>query len=61
MTDALKTITENTARHAGGNYMRDRYYDLFHPKVDETRTGKEIISQMKEKIMRIGGKDHEFV
>lgn len=61
MTDALKTITENTARNAGGSYMRDRYYDLCHPKVDETRTGKEIISQMKEKIMRIGGKDHESV
>ena len=55
VTDALKTITENTAKYAGGSYMKARYYDLENPKPAETRTGEEIISQMKAKIARIGG------
>ena len=55
VTDALKTITENTAKYAGGSYMKARYYDLENPKPAETRTGEEIISQMKAKIASIGG------
>lgn len=61
VTDALKTITENTAKYAGGSYMKARYYDLENPKPVETRTGEEIISQMKAKIARIGGGDAESV
>lgn len=61
VTDALKTITENTAKYAGGSYMKARYYDLENPKPAETRTGEEIISQMKAKIARIGGGDAESV
>lgn len=55
VTDALKTITENTAKYAGGSYMKSRYYDFIHPKPEETRTPEEIIGNMKEKIARIGG------
>ena len=55
VTDALKTITENTAKYASGSYMKVRYYDLENPKPVETRTPDEIIGNMKEKIARIGG------
>ena len=55
VTDALKTITENTAKYAGGSYMKVRYYDLENPKPVETRTPDEIIGKMKDKIARIGG------
>ena len=55
MTDVLKIIAENSARYAGGSYMKSRYYDLIHPKPEETRTPEEIIGNMKEKIARIGG------
>ena len=55
VTDALKTITENTAKYAGGSYMKVRYYDPENPKPVETRTPDEIIGNMKEKIARIGG------
>lgn len=61
VTDALKTITENTAKYAGGSYMKARYYDLENPKPAETRTGEEIISQMKAKIASIGGGKTESV
>lgn len=61
VTDALKAITENTAKYAGGSYMKARYYDAENPKPVETRTGNEIIAQMKAKIARIGGGDAEFI
>lgn len=61
VTDALKTITENTAKYSGGNYMKIRYYDLENPKPAETRTGREVIEQMRTKIARIGGEDAESV
>ena len=61
MTDVLKILAENSARYAGGSYMKSRYYDLIHPKPEETRTPEEIIGNMKEKIARIGGGDVEPV
>ena len=61
MTDVLKILAENSARYAGGSYMKSRYYDLIHPKPEETRTPEEIIGNMKEKIARIGGGDAESV
>lgn len=50
VTDALKIITENTAKYASGSYMKARYCDLENPKPAETRTPKEIIQHMKRKI-----------
>ena len=55
VTDALKAITENTAKYAGGSYIKARYLDLEDQKPEETRTPDEIIGQMKMKIARIGG------
>lgn len=55
VTDALKAIAENTAKYAGGSYMKARYFDAESPKPPETRTSDEIIGQMKMKIARIGG------
>ena len=61
VTDALKTITENTAKYAGGSYMKARYFDLENPKPGETRTPDEIIGKMKDKIARIGGGGTESI
>lgn len=55
VTDALKAITENTAKYAGGSYTKARYLDLEDQRPEETRTPDEIIGNMKEKIARIGG------
>ena len=43
VTDALKIIAENTAKHASGSCMKARYFDVESPKPPETRTSDEII------------------
>lgn len=53
VTDALKFIAENTARYAGGGYMKARYEDLIHPKPEDTRTAEEIIEHMKKKLAQV--------
>lgn len=59
VTDALKAAAENTAKYAGGNYIKTRYIDIIDPPPEETRTGEEIIAQIKEKLDRIGGEPDE--
>ena len=53
--EALRIMTENTAKYAGGGYMKQKYSDMINPKPEETRTGQEIINMMKNKIAEIGG------
>lgn len=55
VTDALKAVVENTAKYAGGGYIKARYIEIIEPPPEETRTGKEIIAQMKAKLGQIGG------
>jgi len=35
ITDALKTIADNTARIAGGSSMKRRWYEIANPKANE--------------------------
>lgn len=53
--EALRIMTENTAKYAGGGYMKQKYSDMVNPKPEEARTGQEIIDMMKNKIAKIGG------
>ena len=53
ITDALRILTENTAKQSGGSYLTARYADLIEPKKEETRTGNEIIVDLKEKLRRL--------
>nr|DAM03227.1 MAG TPA: hypothetical protein [Caudoviricetes sp.] len=53
VTDALKIIGENTAKYAGGSYIKVRYLDIESPKPEETRTPKEVIAHMKQKIASV--------
>lgn len=57
MTDALKAITENTAKMYGGSSLKLRYVDLLENsnKQEETRTAEDIISNIKNKINKMGG------
>ena len=53
VTDALKVISENTAKFAGfagGGYMNVRFIDIIEPKPEETRTPDEIINHIKDKL-----------
>lgn len=57
VTDALKTIAENTANFAGGKTMSMRYYDLIKKQEPEpTESAEDIKKMMVEKIRRIGGR-----
>ena len=46
MTDALKITVENTAKFAGGSYIKARYIDIIEPKKVDTRTGDEIVEDI---------------
>lgn len=48
-------MTENTAKYAGGGYMRTSYQEIIHPKPEETRTGEEIKEHFKKKLAKFGG------
>lgn len=47
VTDALRVLTENTAKISGGGYIQRRYVELVEPQREETRSGEEIIAHMK--------------
>jgi len=42
ITDALKTITENTAKIAGGSSMKRRWFDIVNPKNEEPMQPKDV-------------------
>ena len=46
MTDALRAVAENTARYAGGNYIKARYSDMIEPKKQDNRTCEEITADI---------------
>ena len=53
ITDALRIITENTAKANGGHYLQVRYAELIEPKKEETRTANEVITDLKDKLRRL--------
>lgn len=53
ITDVLKNISENTARYAGGSYIKVRYADIINPPKEEKRTADEIIDHMKKKLASV--------
>ena len=46
VTDALKFITENTAKYAGGSYMKIRYLDTEDPKPEEISCAYETKNRL---------------
>lgn len=42
VSDALKLITENTAKYARGSHLKNRWADIVEQKPVDTRTGAEI-------------------
>lgn len=46
VTDALKITAENTARYAGGSYMRARYADAISPEKRDERSCEEITADV---------------
>lgn len=50
ISDALRTISENTAKFGGGGYMKVRFADIIMPRPEDDRTSDEIISHIREKL-----------
>lgn len=55
VAEALRIITENTAKYAGGSYMKQHYTDIIDLKPEEKRTKGEIVDMIKNKLAEIGG------
>lgn len=58
VTDSLRIMGENTAKYAGGSYIRERWVDIVSPKKKDTRTGEEIVSDVIKKAgLKVVSKD----
>lgn len=49
VTDALKTISENTAKLAGGNYVKRRFAEYLEPE-EEPPKAQDIIRKVRNKF-----------
>lgn len=47
VTDALRIISENTAKFSGGDYVRARFADLLRPKPTDNRTHEEVVEHIR--------------
>lgn len=50
ITDALKLTCENTAKISGGTFLSTSFKDIVLKKPEDTRTGEEIIADIKYKL-----------
>lgn len=48
VTEALRIMTENTAKYAGGSMIQVKYYDIINQKSqrEETKNGDEIVADI---------------
>ena len=49
VSDCLRIITENTAKYAGGSFMKMRYSDLIESKPKQEKSAEEIIDDVVKK------------
>jgi hypothetical protein len=47
MADALKTVSENTAKQVGGSCITVRFADVLNPKPEDNRTAEDIIAELE--------------
>jgi len=56
VTDCLQTISENTARFAGGHHMTKRYYDIVNRTPEApVQSEEEIRANVAERLRTLGG------
>jgi hypothetical protein len=46
VTDALQLLTKKF----GGEYLKNRFYDVIEPHIEDTRTAEEVIDDIRNKI-----------
>ena len=50
MTDCLRVITENTAKYAGGGYVKDRWISIVGKKrAPANKSGAQIVAEVIKK------------
>ena len=49
ITDSLRVIGENTAKYAGGSYIKKRWISFIEDNPQKEQTGEEIVAQVIEK------------
>lgn len=50
VSDALRVISENTAKFGGGGYAKVRFADIIHPKPEDKRTHEEVVEHIRRKL-----------
>lgn len=50
LTDALKHISENTAKMVGGSYMAHRFADVLFPQEKPQQTSEQVIDKIRKKL-----------
>lgn len=53
VTDALRSISQNTANFSGGLYPQARFADIVQPKPVDDRTSEEVISRIRRKLREL--------
>ena len=53
ISDALKQISENTAKFGGGGYMKIRLAEIIFPKPADTRTHEEVVEHIRGKLREL--------
>lgn len=58
VTDALMAISQTVGNSLGGRIMNRRYIDIMEPpKSETTRSGEEIVADVRSAIAAVGGGD----
>ncbi len=60
ISDALRIISENTARFGGGTYVTAKITDVLglgNAEAEETRTREEVVGQVFDVLRKVRGDD----
>ena len=57
IAEGIRVLTENTTGKEDRTYMNKSLYDILSPKpqITETRSGKEIANDIRNKMKKLGG------
>lgn len=55
ITDALRSISENSAKYGGGSYVRARFSDIIYPSPVDDRTSEEVIDHIRGGLSKLRG------
>lgn len=53
VTDALRSISQNTANFGGGSYIQARFADIIQPKPEDDRTSEDVIAHIRGKLREL--------